>query len=420
MNKIIIIVSCFVFNHLSAIGQSNQLDKKLEKVYTLADKGKIDEADEYLVKLLKENPRYGTGWDLLCKLRYKEFVDSKELDQVLGKTFTITVKDKDGKDVPIEDDSLAQNFAGLLEKMQPSELAYEKYKYTLRLATLMSQEAYDAAMLLRSTFIDPEIDTAVSKKALKYFNEAEQEFANKNYNNAAKLYKRAIDEQPDFYKARLYLGDCFYFMADYVNAIKSFSAAIDSHPDLLEPRKYLVDAYAKERLYEKALAAAIEGMTVYPDLNMSTKLDDAAYMNNQKLDVKWTPRGVLPNSLSPETGGILKYNDPDSLITAAPWTFYRAAMAGIKVFCNQQGLIVKTNSLTQSKYLEVYSWEQMLKNSSHPDLEEAKRIHQDGYLDCYVMITCFHFDFYDQYVDFVSKNHERIIEYYRKYLVTIK
>jgi len=42
---------------------------------------------------------------------------------------------------------------------------------------------------------------------------------------------------------------------------------------------------------------------------------------------------------------------------------------------------------------------------------------KDGFLDCYVLVTCFHYDIYDQYLDFVTKNKDKVIEYYNKYLV---
>jgi len=289
----------------------------------------------------------------------------------------------------------------------------------MRQATLVSIDAARSSQWLRVFFIDPEVDTAVSKKALKYFNDAEKEFEAKNYASAAKLYKRAVDEQPDFYKASLYMGDAFYFMGNYTEAIKSFKAAVEKFPNLLEPRKYLTDAYSKEHLFDKALEEAIHTMSVYPDVSMYMKLDDAAYLNNKTLGMKWIPRGVFPNRIVPDSSDIL-YKDPNSKPATAPWTYYQAALASVKDYCNDKGVIVKQNSLTESKYLEVYSWEQMLKNSSDPILDNAKQMQKDGYLDCYVLITCFHYDFYDQYTDFVSNNQKKIDEYYARYITPLK
>jgi tetratricopeptide (TPR) repeat protein len=421
MNKITFIFSLLFLTASGLSAQSNKLDKKMEKAYNLVDAGKIHDADEYLEKLLNENPGYGPGWDYLIKVRYKEFLDSKKTDVLFKGNVTVTTKTKDGKDVKVENDSLAKQFMELLNNISPSKVAFSKYKYTMRKATLAADDAYNSSFRLRNHFIDKEIDTAVSKKALKYFDDAEEEFQKKNYDNASKLYKRALDEQPDFYKASLYMGDCFYFMGNYPSAILSFKSAVEKFPYLLEPRKYLIDSYLKERLYSDALEQSIYAMAVYPDQSIVGKLEDAAYQNNKKLSFKWTPRGVFPNRIITEKqkNDINEYNNGKESVVKQPWTFYENAMASIESYCNDKGLIVKPNTLTKSQYLEVYSWEEMLKKSNDPILEEARKMQSDGYLDCYVMITCFHFDIYDQYEDFVSKNRDKVIEYYNKYLVTL-
>ena len=66
----------------------------------------------------------------------------------------------------------------------------------------------------------------------------------------------------------------------------------------------------------------------------------------------------------------------------------------------------------ETKYLEIYSWEKMLAESEDKSLDEAKKMQELGYLDCYVMITCFHQDFYEQYQDFAANNKDRIIKYF--------
>src|SRR5690606_35572773 len=115
----------------------------------------------------------------------------------------------------------------------------------------------------------------VSSKAIKFFNKAEEEFKNKNYNKAGEYYQRAIEYQPDFYKALLYLGDTYYFMNNYIEAINKFKQCSEKYPHFLEPRKYLVDAYRKEGLYDKSYEEAIEAVLVYPDLSMFAKMEDA-------------------------------------------------------------------------------------------------------------------------------------------------
>ena len=415
MKKLLLFLSILLLSCTFAIAQSNPLDKKLDKAKELVKKDKIDDAEKYLEKVLDENPEFGDGWDYLSKILYKKYKDAKQTDNLFN-NMTVTTKDKDGKE--IKDDSLANSLIDLMSKIKPSKRAFNKYIFTMKKALLTSTDATSCSIVLRNYFVDEEIDSVVTKKALKYFNDAEEEFAKKNYEKAAKSYKRAIEEQPNFYKASLYLGDCYYFMGNYVEAIKYFKEASQKFPNQLEPRKYLVDAYAKEGLYPNCLDEAIQVTAVYPDLNMFEKLEDAAYLNNKKIDIKWTPRGCFPNKIDKDTtkSDLNEYIDEKKVATKEPWTHYEKALDKIMKDCDANG-IINNSAVTKSKYLEVYSWEEMLKNSSDSSLDEAKKMLKDGYLDCYVLVTCYHIDFYAQYKDFAAKNKEKIIKYYNTYLI---
>ncbi|MFZ4401427.1 MAG: tetratricopeptide repeat protein [Bacteroidales bacterium] len=416
MRKKSLLSLLLILSVLISYSQSSNLEKKLAKAYKYCEKEKYEDADEYMVELLNENPQYGDGWDLLGKIRYQLYVKSKKSDNLFG-NITITTKDSTStKD--IKNDSLANVFMEMLSNIKPSKSAYDKYIFTLRKATLFSNEAYYSSMALRINKVDIEVDTNISPKALKYYNIAEEEFSNKNLEKASKYYKRALEEQPEFYKAYLYYGDMFFLTGDVVKAIKVFKEIIEKYPNLLEPRKYLTDAFAKDRLYKDALDEAIKSMCVYPDLSMSNKLSDAAFLNNQKLDIKWTPRQVFPNVMAKDTLSKDYSFRKEVPLTKAPWDSYVAAYGKIKDYCNEKGKIFKINKLTNTKYLEVYSWEEMLANSKDPSLDEARRMQTDGYLDCYVFTSCFHYDLLDQFKDFVSKNQPRIIEYYNKYIIS--
>ncbi len=415
MKKTFLLIAAVCIQATALFSQSNPLDKKLDKVYALADKEKFKDATEYLEKLLEENPEYGKGWDLLLKLRYKDYQDSKATDGLFD-NISVTTSDKKGKKT--ENDSTTKALVALLTKFSPSKIAFSKYLYTIRQALLSSDDAYQSSALLRSMNIDPQTDTAVSKKALKFFNEAEQEFAKKNYAAAAKIYKRALEEQPDFFKASLYMGDCFYFIEDYINATEAFKAAVSTFPNLLEPRKYLIDSYAKQQMYDKCLDECIQAMCLYPDLIVATKMDDAAYYMNKKIDFRWTPRAVMPNKIIDTTQSTLNEYKPEKPKKInEPWTFYQKALENMKPNCNAKGIITTPNKLSDAGYLEVYSWEEMLKNSTDPSLEQARKMQKDGFLDCYVLVTCFHYDFYDQYHDFVTKRKDKVLQYYKKYIV---
>ena len=412
MRTLLITVLCLCINGIGFC-QTNPLDKKLEKANEYFSEGKLDDAEKYVVNLVEKNPTYGDGWDMLVKIRYELYGNAKKTDNIFGNLSIST--QKKGEKNTVKDDSLVKELTEMLNKIKPSELALSKTTYTMRKATALTRDAWRSSAYLRILYIDVEIDSNVNKKALNYFHDAENEFADKNYNKAAKLYKHAIEEQPDFYKASLYLGDCFYATGNYADAIMAFKASAEKFPSALEPAKYLVDAYSKSGLYDKATEAAINSLMVYPDCTIMQKLENILYLNNKLLQIEWTPRGVLPNRyVDTSIDNVNEYKE-DSIVAKGPWVAYVAAYNKALPYCNKKG-ILSSNQLTSSKYLEVYSWEEMLKNSDDPSLDEARKMKKMNYLDCYVLVSCFHYDFYDQYVDFVAKNREKITRYYKTFI----
>ncbi|MDP4267000.1 MAG: tetratricopeptide repeat protein [Bacteroidota bacterium] len=416
MKNLIALIIISFFCGTVVYSQTSKLDKRLEKAQSYLKKDKPEEAASYLNDVLKENPEFGEGWDLLVKIRDNQYEKSKKTDYLLNGNFTVITTDKEGKVVKPENDTLGQSFIKTLKEISPSKKAQEQYIYDARRATLLCNQAYYASMILRINFVDYEVDTNVNKKALKYYDEAEEEFQNKNYEKAARLYKLAIEKQPDFYKASLYLGDAYYFSGSYDNALKYFSEAADKFPNMLEPRKYLVDTYFKLNLYKQATDELINSFKVYPDLSNFEKLHDILYLDGKRLRIKWIPRGCFPNKIDTGKCGKIEVKDELKTENSTCWIQYRNAAENIRKYCDEKGVITKTNQLTKSKYLEVYSWEEMLKNSHDPALDQARIMMNEGFLDCYALITCFHIDIYDQYLDFVSKNKEKITEYFQRHI----
>ena len=67
---------------------------------------------------------------------------------------------------------------------------------------------------------------------------------------------------------------------------------------------------------------------------------------------------------------------------------------------------------------EGLSYEQkMIQNSKADELLFAKKMENLGYLDCYVFISEYHFDLYNQYIVFARNNKEKIKTYIEKYLI---
>jgi hypothetical protein len=303
-----------------------------------------------------------------------------------------------------------------MDELKPSKLAYNDMIKTMRTATLVCDDAESSAMLLRNFLVDPKVDTAVSEKAKELFSQAEEEFRNNNFGKAAELYQKAIDVQPDYFKASLYLGDSYYGMHNYLEAINYFKRAIDRFPTMLEPRKYLSDAYSGEGLYKEAIEEGIKALCVYPDVNMLTKVRQLMYEHERKRTPGPIKRYVFPFGNERSAGEIYGDGKEDKKLKmlkkeAAHWEYYMAAGTNLKGNYTKEG-INRTNQ--GQRYLEIACWEEMLKFSKAPELELARSMQAIGMLDCYVFITCFHQDFYPQFKDFASTNSEKIKLYFEK------
>jgi tetratricopeptide (TPR) repeat protein len=409
MKKILTALIISFIIPLIGLSQSSKQDKRLDKAMNWVNKDKLDDAADYLNDKLKEDPTFGDGWDLLVAIRKEQYARAKKNDHILKGGFKITTKDKDGNEIPYEEDTLAQKLALMLNNFSPSKRAKDLCIDDARRATMSTNNCYMSAILLRNLLVDPKVDTNVCKAALKYYDDAEDEFSKKNYESASKLYMHAIEKQPDFYMASMYLGDAFYFMGYFDKALEYFKEAKNKFPDMLEPRKYIVDTYGKLRMYKAASDEALESFMVYPDYSMAVKYEDALYMQNVKLLIDWMPRGCLPK---------LKEDSDNKLISdikiKVPWNYYKESAADIKDYVDDKGFI-KTNDKTNEKYLELYRWKAMLTKSNDPSLATAKKMLDEGYLDCYVFITCFHIDIYNQYLDFVRNNKDKIEKYFYKY-----
>jgi hypothetical protein len=193
------------------------------------------------------------------------------------------------------------------------------------------------------------------------------------------------------------------------SAAHYFSKGASMCPDLLEPRKYLVDALHFQGRTEDAKEECISTFVVYPDESMFLKLDDACKLEGGDFERHWMRRGCDVNSIG----------DTQTRVENRPWNVYQAARDEIAPYCDSNGVITATNDLTEAKYLEVYSWEKMLAavEGNSPQFAFAKEMHDRGFLDCYVFISLFHFDLYDQYLSFVKDNKVRVQSYVESFLI---
>lgn len=114
-----------------------------------------------------------------------------------------------------------------------------------------------------------------NKEAMKYFLKAEEYFGQGKYEQAIEEYKKAINADPEFSTAYLYLGDTYYKLNKYDDAIQQYSEAIKKDPKNKRPYHYLGDAYLAKNNVEKAIENYQKALEIDPDYTIvQAKLAD--------------------------------------------------------------------------------------------------------------------------------------------------
>lgn len=390
----------FCISIAPVLAQDNFTEKEvktLDKVEKLWSKEKFDKAVAKLKPVLSMHIFNGSLWESYTALLYDRYqaAYSAELDDMMkqlsssfgssGKTVVITI-----------DNSTSTQYK-------------RDYYGACSQAVRMCEGLEGISAALRTAYTEHRYDTAVDEDAKKKFDKGEKEFGKKNFSKAIKYYKEALELQPDYYKATLYIGDCLWNDDGNKEALPYYYKAIEMEPKLLEPRKYLVDAFMNLNEYDSAYLTCLEAMLVHPGEGMHRRMSEIADKQKKEYDRHWIPRMCTINYMGFDQNSV--QNDM--------WKYYREAKGKVDNYCNDEGIITKKNSRTDSKYLEVYSWEYMLERADDDaeDLEFAREMQDAGYLDCYVFISLYHVDFDKQYKDFVENNAERVKEYINKYCI---
>lgn len=395
-NFITSVLLCFLFVQHVQADMDPKSAKRTKKANELTLKYKFDDAEKIYRKILTKYPYYSTVWDAYSKMAAYRYAYHKSLD----KRFTITVSKKDSSDSKSAD-SLAQALTSLLSGAL-SKTYQDKAIDIYSEATLKCEYSAYSSSLLRHTLFDKPVDEHVKDTAWYPFNKAERQFTRKNYAEAARLYQEAIALDSNFYSAKLYLGDAYYMLEDYVSAAKYFRNAIEESPTNIEPRKYLVDALANIRADEEAIEACTQALLIYPDVSLFLKLSDLLEKKNKEFDRKWMPREIMPGT---DTKKITNTGN-------GPWKYYLEARLNFDTsYYDKKTGIIKANPITQQTYLEVYCWEQMLKNSPENLFTDARAMQQKGFLDCYVLFSLFHHATEPQFTHLSQNSRDHLRKY---------
>ena len=387
MYKYLLWVSLAMAQTIAAYPQSS---KKLQKVIKTYKSGKMDKAIRMMDKIVEDYPT-SENWDITIKLYYERHQTALSLLNLISSQMPEVIETDEGEQISIS-----------IESPYLSELMAKCREAALHTKSII------ASQFLRNQLVDYPTDTAISELGLEEYSKAENLFGQKHYESAISHYRKALESDTGYYKATLYLGDSHWLLKNPDSAAIYYQKGIAMHPTLLEPRKYLVDALTDKGKYPEAAQESIKALSLFPDEAMYLKYEHLAKKQDKKYDRHWLPRGCEVNQMNHES----------PQIETQPWVLYQSAKQDIYQYCDSDGVITMPNQHTDAKYLEVFAWEVML-NSSHDlpyEMTFAKKMMDEGYLDCYVFLSVFHIDTYSQFQHFAQNNKEKIKTYFEKYL----
>lgn len=290
-----------------------------------------------------------------------------------------------------------------------AQIPYDQYLYGLiqnaRNATRLFINADSSSLYLRQFLIDTvNLNEGIPQEAWNEYLLALDDYYEKIIPSAAKHLENALAIEPDFYAARLKLGDIYYLMNKDTASINQYKYASLVAPQKSEPFEKLAIMLYNRGRYTDAAATMILAIMKYPQSHYIALLKRIIEKTGRGFDPQWLPREVYPLSTTHMQEEII-------VSDKSPWWHYQAARQDVFNYFDTTGIVIP-NDKTQERYLEVYAWKKMLNNSSPKYFQFARAMDKVGYLDCYVLITLFHNDIYGQFKDFAELNVDKIKKYY--------
>ncbi len=349
----------------------------------------------------------------------KRIVETEEIEEPVLTDATMTIdssilkedilEDENGVPIPKtekKDRTLEKKLKALSELTQ---IPLDSYKKDLiancRKATLQVEYADSASWYLRELLIDtldPDIQT--SETARESFENGMEELNAGEAIAAQTYFDKAIKLNADYYSAHLYMGDVWYLLGKDSNAIREYNKAALLQPLNSDPLEKLSMLYYQRGKFEEAAAACIEAIILYPQQHYFQLLKRIVGKTGKNFNTQWMRREVYPLSTSASYFELTAKEK-------TPWWKYQSVESDVHGYYDSAG-IVKPNEKTSERYLEVYAWQQVLKDTAKFTLPFARAMNKLDFLDCYVLVSCFHHDLYTQFADFAKKNPQKIKDYF--------
>lgn len=380
----LLIVTCSFQGH-------TQADKKLKKAIAMYQEDPVKGIMQLRKYIDKEDVARPEAWDL-----YVEMFETLYNQQVQYNSM-------------VNPELLSAFEIAMLE--QDYQLALSNLVDACREATLRGRSVRGDANI-RNLFLNWDPDTTYLDSAAYLSTNMAYAYINASMADSARpLLDSIIPKYPESFNINM----CYYLY--HISKEQSDSAiiylkkTIELFPDHTIPRENLAQIYYSTGNVYRAKEQVEELLTLYPGEDIKNYYREILFIENKELDDHRLTRKVFPNQVGYGTS-----ERPNKI-----WAPYQDALLKVQGFSSSDG-VIKDNDITNERYLEIYSWQQMLNyhRGKKPDeLAFAYEMEDAGYLDCYVFFSNFHVDFAGQVLEFSKEeeNRERMKSYIKKYCV---
>ncbi len=318
--------------------------------------------------------------------------------------------DEDGLGLPKKQKKINSSLAKKLKALSDlAQIPYDAYKLDLiqncRRATLQVEFADSASAYLRQLLVDTlNPDIRAGDLAVEAYENGLDELNGNDQVSAVKYFNKAIELFADYYAAYLHLGDAYSFLGKDSDVIRKYNDANLLQPTKPEPLEKLSQFFYQRGKYKEAAAACIAAISIYPQQDYMQLLKRIVNKTGKDFNTQWIQRPVYPLTTSKNYFELFAKEK-------TPWWQYQVAEGDVHSYFDTLGM-VRPNDKTNERYLEVYAWKRMLRDTKKDTFQFARAMDKIGYLDCYVLISCFHHDLYGQFADFAKRNPEKIKDYF--------
>jgi len=307
------------------------------------------------------------------------------------------------------------------EAKQFSSKALEQFKEAKRLG--FNDQTNDALIGMLSGAPAPTGgEPAYSKipEAEKAMMEAEALFAQSKYDDAIKLFEKALSLDPKLYQAAVSGGDCFLAKGDLETAEKWYQRAIAIDPNRETAYRYSGTPLMKQKKYDEARDRYIEAYIVEPYNSMSRRgIGQWSQITGKELS---HPKVEIPDVTFDAKGKAVPKSPIDAKDKdASPWLAYLAARESwknekfAKTFPREKQYRHSIQEETESLRAAIKAATDQ--KSTNKQFEILSRIDKEGLLEAYVLLAIADDGISEDHPEYLKNNRPKLRQYVANYVI---